>query len=52
MSLIPRFLLLCLAVASVLVGIQAPNFVDQYEKRLDAHLIEEAAQPRTMAAIF
>ena len=40
MSLIPRFLLLCLAAASVLVGIQAPNFVDQYEKRLDAHHLE------------
>ena len=40
MSLIPRFLLLCLAVASVLVGIQAPNFVVQFEKRFDAHLIE------------
>lgn len=40
MSLIPRFLLLGLAAAAVLVGIQAPNFVDQYEKRLDAHFIE------------
>lgn len=35
-----RYLLLVIACAAILVGIQIPNFVDQYEKRLDAHLIE------------
>lgn len=40
MRLIPRLLLLIVAAAALLVGIQAPGFVDQYEKRLDAHFIE------------
>lgn len=40
MSLIPRLLLLAMAATALLVGIQLPNFVDQYEKRLDAHFIE------------
>ena len=40
MSLIPRMMLLLLACAALLAGIQIPNFVDQYEKRLDAHFLE------------
>lgn len=35
-----RYLLIVLACAAMLLGIQMPNFVDQYEKRLDAHFIE------------
>jgi len=38
--MIYRYLLIAIALASILLGIQIPNFVDQYEKRLDAHLIE------------
>lgn len=32
--------MLSLAALALLLGIQIPNFIDQYEKRLDAHLIE------------
>jgi len=35
-----RYMLILIACAALLVGIQIPNFVDQYEKRLDAHLSE------------
>lgn len=35
-----RYLLIVLAIAAVLVGIQVPGFIDQYEKRVDAHLSE------------
>jgi hypothetical protein len=38
--MIYRYLLIAIASVSILMGIQIPNFVDQYEKRLDAHLIE------------
>jgi Protein of unknown function (DUF2937) len=40
MNTIYRYLLIMIACASILLGIQIPSFVDQYEKRLDAHLIE------------
>lgn len=35
-----RYFLILLACVALLLGIQIPNFVDQYEKRLDAHLSE------------
>lgn len=35
-----RYFLIAIACAAILVGIQIPNFVDQYEQRLDAHLVE------------
>ena len=35
-----RYFLIVIACIAVLLGIQIPNFVDQYEKRLDAHFIE------------
>jgi hypothetical protein len=40
MSAIYRYFLIFIACASILFGIQIPSFVDQYEKRLDAHFIE------------
>lgn len=40
MSLTTRLLMLAAAAAALLVGIQIPNFVNQYAKRLDAHYIE------------
>ncbi|MBA2690743.1 MAG: DUF2937 family protein [Burkholderiales bacterium] len=40
MSVIYRYFLILAACTSLLVGIQIPSFVDQYEKRLDAHFIE------------
>jgi hypothetical protein len=35
-----RYLVVIVAGISLLLGIQVPNFVDQYAKRLDAHLLE------------
>jgi hypothetical protein len=40
MRILYRYFLILVACAAVLFGIQIPNFVDQYEKRLDAHFIE------------
>jgi len=40
MNTIYRYFLIVIACASILLGIQIPSFVDQYEKRLDAHFIE------------
>ncbi len=35
-----RYLIVIVACISLLIGLQIPNFVDQYEKRVDAHLRE------------
>ncbi len=35
-----RYLMIIVACISLLVGLQVPNFVDQYQKRVDAHLRE------------
>jgi len=35
-----RYLLIIVACVAMLIGLQIPNFVDQYEKRVDAHLRE------------
>jgi hypothetical protein len=40
MSFLYRYLLIFLACLGLLGGIQVPSFVDQFEKRLDAHLAE------------
>ena len=40
MGTLYRYTLILIACAALLVGIQIPNFVDQYQKRLDAHLSE------------
>lgn len=40
MEVLHRYLLIVLACAAMLAGIQIPNLVDQYEKRVDAHLRE------------
>jgi Protein of unknown function (DUF2937) len=39
-EILHRYLMILLACISLLVGLQIPNFVDQYEKRIDAHLRE------------
>jgi hypothetical protein len=43
MSLLYRYLLIFLACLGLLAGIQVPSLLDQYEKRLDAHLQEVQA---------
>jgi type II secretory pathway pseudopilin PulG len=40
MEVLHRYLLIVLACMAMLAGIQVPNLVDQYEKRVDAHLRE------------
>jgi phytoene dehydrogenase-like protein len=40
LNVIYRYLLIALACAALLVGAQAPAFVEQYRHRLDAHLAE------------
>lgn len=40
MEILHRYLLIVLACMALLGGIQVPNLVDQYEKRVDAHLRE------------
>ena len=35
-----RYLIVVIACISLLIGLQVPNFADQYEKRVDAHLRE------------
>jgi hypothetical protein len=39
-SILYRYLLIIVACISLLLGLQVPNFVDQYQKRVDAHLRE------------
>ncbi|MGH7889116.1 MAG: DUF2937 family protein [Thermodesulfobacteriota bacterium] len=40
MSIVHRYLMIFIFGACMILGIQIPNFVDQYEKRIDAHYIE------------
>jgi len=35
-----RYMMIIVACAALLIGLQMPNFVDQYQKRVDAHLRE------------
>lgn len=39
-SILYRYLMIIVACVSLLTGLQIPNFVDQYQKRVDAHLRE------------
>ena len=39
-AILYRYLIVVLACVALLAGLQVPNFVDQYQKRLDAHLRE------------
>jgi hypothetical protein len=40
MSILRRYLIVVVASISLIFGIQVPNFVDQYAKRVDAHFVE------------
>lgn len=40
MEILYRYLLIIIACSALLLGIQVPNLVDQYQKRVDAHLRE------------
>lgn len=40
MSILYRYLMVTVACISLLIGVQIPSFVDQYQKRVDAHLRE------------
>jgi len=39
-NILYRYLFVIAACISLLIGLQIPNFVDQYQKRVDAHLRE------------
>ncbi len=39
-EILHRYLMIVVACVALLIGIQAPSLVDQYEKRVDAHLRE------------
>jgi hypothetical protein len=39
-NILYRYLMIIVACISLLIGLQIPNFVDQYQKRVDAHLRE------------
>ncbi len=39
-SILYRYFIVIVACISLLIGLQIPNFVDQYQKRVDAHLRE------------
>ncbi|OIR13982.1 hypothetical protein GALL_51190 [mine drainage metagenome] len=39
-SILYRYLIVVVACLSLLAGLQVPNFIDQYQKRVDAHLRE------------
>ncbi len=43
MDFLYRYLLIVIACVALLAGIQLPNLVDQYQKRIDAHLREVTA---------
>lgn len=40
MSILYRYLMIVIACMALLLGLQVPSFVDQYQKRVDAHLRE------------
>lgn len=46
-----RYLIVIVACLALLVGLQVPNFVDQYEKRVDAHLREVSNNLQSFQAI-
>jgi len=39
-NILYRYLMIIVACISLLIGLQVPNFVDQYQKRVDAHMRE------------
>ncbi len=39
-AILYRYLMIVVACIALLIGLQIPNFVDQYQKRVDAHLRE------------
>jgi hypothetical protein len=39
-NILYRYFIVIVACISLLIGLQIPNFVDQYQKRVDAHLRE------------
>lgn len=49
--MIHRYFLVAVFGACLLLGLQAPNFVDQYAKRVDAHYLEVVENLRGFQAI-
>jgi hypothetical protein len=51
MSLIIRYISIALACLALLLGIQIPNFVDQYQKRVDAQWTEASINIKAFQVI-
>jgi Protein of unknown function (DUF2937) len=49
--MLTRYLSIALACASLLLGVQAPNFVDQYQKRVDAQWTEASTNVKAFQVI-
>jgi hypothetical protein len=50
-DLLYRYLIVIVACISLLLGLQVPNLVDQYQKRVDAHLREVTTNLQPFQAI-
>jgi hypothetical protein len=46
-----RYMMIFVACVALLLGLQVPNFVDQYQKRVDAHLREVTVNLQPFQAI-
>ncbi len=46
-----RYMMIIVACVALLLGLQVPNFIDQYQKRVDAHLREVTVNLRPFQAI-
>lgn len=46
-----RYMMIVVACIALLLGLQVPNFVDQYQKRVDAHLREVTVNLQPFQAI-
>ncbi|MFH2133680.1 MAG: DUF2937 family protein [Pseudomonadota bacterium] len=46
-----RYMMIVVACVALLLGLQVPNFVDQYQKRVDAHLREVTVNLQPFQAI-
>jgi hypothetical protein len=51
MEMIHRYIMIAVFGFCLLIGIQAPNFIDQYAKRIDAHYLEVEENLRGFQAI-
>lgn len=51
MSFLYRYLIVIIACVALIIGVQIPNLLDQYQKRVDAHLREVLVNIQPFQAI-